>query len=125
MYVHALIQTGEDTPEDPKLAEFLALMAPRRRAKLWANDDLLPQQTLQDLQVWVLCVCSACCACALCGEFVGVVRAVHACYKLGVCLCIYVCLCLCVHAFVCVHTFVCVQDLAIKLDATYQCLPST
>jgi multiple RNA-binding domain-containing protein 1 len=27
---------------DPKLREFLALMAPRMKAKIWANDELLP-----------------------------------------------------------------------------------
>ncbi len=37
--------------QDPKLQEFLALMAPRNRAKLWANDELAPTQTLEDLLV--------------------------------------------------------------------------
>lgn len=37
--------------QDPKLAEFLALMAPRSRAQLWANDEVAPAQTLQDLMV--------------------------------------------------------------------------
>eukprot|EP00983_Pelagomonas_calceolata_P092554 1157681-Pelagomonas_calceolata.AAC.3 len=45
----------EEGEDDPKLAEFLALMAPRSRAKLWSNDDLLPEQTLQDLQVGMIC----------------------------------------------------------------------
>jgi multiple RNA-binding domain-containing protein 1 len=39
--------------EDPRLAEFLAVMAPRSRAKLWANDELAPVQTLEDLVVRV------------------------------------------------------------------------
>lgn len=34
---------------DPKLAEFLALMAPRSKAKIWADDGMLPVQDGQDV----------------------------------------------------------------------------
>ncbi len=54
------ITTGKQGPvdalaaNDPKLAEFLALMAPRSRAKLWANDEVNPTQTLDDILVRVI-----------------------------------------------------------------------
>ncbi len=32
----------EDAAADPKLAEFLSLMQPRSKARMWSNDDLLP-----------------------------------------------------------------------------------